>query len=165
MDVIRDYSMWLTTIPRWTNPVIQVDYVQGALVLFTRKAVTSGVLFDTNLFMYGDEIDLYFQLQKRGQKAMVDMRCRVRHKSLYNRFNLLQGYFIQRNRLYLSRKYAPYYVYLLTILYTIAIELPVKMFVRTIQGYPYYAWSCALGFVDGLRGRMLVGRGLTQKKV
>lgn len=163
-NFIRAKGKWLTKRPCERSSVIEVDYVQGALLLFTKKAIRSNILFDANLFMYCDEIDIYFQLQKNGQKAFVDTRCRVRHKSVNESFNLLQGYFIQRNRLYLSRKYAPFYIYICTIIYTLLLELPVKIFIRSIQGYPYYAWSCVLGYWDGLRGNMSIGRGLDFKR-
>ncbi|RPI77501.1 MAG: glycosyltransferase family 2 protein [Desulfobacteraceae bacterium] len=158
-NFFRGTGHWAVSIKAAGDRIVEADYVQGALVLFTRRALTAGILFDQDLFMYYDEVDLHFQLVEKGLKAFVDIGSVVRHKSPQNHFNLLQGYFIQRNRVYLSRKYAPWYIYPLTLIYMAGMELPVKILLRSLQGHFQYARACALGFIDGLGGRMLFGRG------
>ena len=149
---------WIKTLPENNKQAIEVDYVQGALVMFSSAAIVAGLRFDEKMFMYGDEIDMHFQLKKKGFKAVIDSRCRVRHKSPPQTFSLFQGYFIQRNRIYLSRKHASRLQFIVAVVYTGLLELPVKALVRTLQGHGRYAWACFLGFVDGLTNRMSVGR-------
>ncbi len=153
---------WERTLPynMPDNEVLEVDYVQGALILFSQKALQKGIRLDEKLFMYGEEIDLGFQIRTAGLKAYVDLRCRVRHKSLPQQFNTFQGYLIQRNRLYLARKYGTTMNYIFSVFYMGLLELPMKFVIRTFQGYPHYGWTCWLGFFDGLRGKM----GLQWKK-
>jgi GT2 family glycosyltransferase len=135
-----------------------VDCVQGAMVLFTRRAIEAGIRFDDDLFLYYDEIDLGFQVKRAGLKAYVDDRVLVRHKNRDNFLNVRAGYFHQRNRAYIVHKHgtmlnrAAYHAYIL------AIELPLKCAVRTLQGHGRFARACILGHLDGVRGRMGVGR-------
>src|SRR5262249_24518057 len=58
------------------TPAARVFYVQGALVMFTRRALEAGVRFDDALFIYWDEIELGWQLLGKGLAAWVDHRVR-----------------------------------------------------------------------------------------
>ena len=161
---LRGMGKWIET-GSFGNKRIKVDYVQGAFLLFTRRALLSGLLFDNDLFMYCEEVDLGFQLKKKRLTAIVDTCQYIRHKSVLKKFSPFQGYYIQRNRLYLSRKYTPVYIYLLAVLYNALIELPIKVTIRSIQGHPYFAWACVLGFIDSLSGKMSIGRGFNLKSI
>lgn len=153
----RGKGHWIRNLPKGDDPVIEVDYVQGALTLFSRRALEAGIQFDSKLFLYCDEMDLYFQLKKASLKAYVDTRNRLKHERSQKPFNLLQGYYIHRNRFYLSRKYGSRFVFTVAILLGI-VELAVKGLIRAIQGYPQYSWICFLGFLDALQNQMGVGR-------
>lgn len=152
---------WLTSIPKSVDSAIEVDYVQSALVVFSRNALLAEVKLDPNLFIYCDEVDVGFQLKKCGLKAFLDRRCRIRHKSRPRLLNPRSGYFIQRNRLYLTSKYASSYVFAFNVLYTGLLELPIKVLRRSVQGHFAFSWACILGYIDGLRGKMGRGRGLS----
>lgn len=157
----RGKGEWVKNLPERNDPpVIEVDYVQGALVLLSRKALDAGIRFDPKLFLYCDEMDLSFQLKKAGLKAYVDTRNRLRHKMIHKPYNSLQGYCIQRNRLYLSRKHGSCLVYGVSVFLGLG-ELALKGLIRSVQGHPRYFWVCLLGFFDGLRGQMGVGRALS----
>lgn len=85
---------------------IEVDWVAGMLVAFTRKAYESINGFDTNYFMYVEDADICWKLHKKGTKILlVGMSCfmheaqRASHKSFRHlawhlksliRFNLKQ---------------------------------------------------------------------------
>ena len=163
-NLLTGRGRWLRAIPPENAEIIEAGYVQGAFLLFSRAAIGLGMRFDEKLFMYGEELDLYFQLKALGLKALVDTRCRVRHKALDKRYDLLQGYYIQRNRLYLIRKYAPAPHYLAAILYCAIIELPVKVIVRCLQGQARYAGACLRGFADGLLRKTGIGKGPELRK-
>lgn len=134
-----------------------VACVQGALILFTSRALKAGVLFDENLFMYFDETDIGFQLEERGLHAYVDPRVTVNHNREEKRYNLREGYLMQRNRLYMMSKHGVWYRKLFYHAYAGLLELPSKVCVRILQGQPRYARACLHGHIDGLKGRM--GRG------
>lgn len=67
---------------------IEVDWVAGMLVAFTRKAYKSINGFDTKYFMYVEDADICWRLRKKGAKILlVGMSCftheaqRASHKS------------------------------------------------------------------------------------
>jgi GT2 family glycosyltransferase len=146
---------WLTVTTN--DPAVQVDCVHGALILFTRRALVAGIAMDENLFMYMDEVDLGFRLKARSLRAYTDQRVCFIHKSEPYRLERNVGYLSQRNRLYLVRKYGKWYQRIFYYGYSILIELPAKIIIRTLQGNAPFARACLTGFVDGWRGRM--GRG------
>lgn len=147
--------------PSTGGTVSRCDFVQGCIMLFTRVAIDKGVAPDKKLFMYGEEADIGFQLREKGLGAYVDHRVIVRHKCS-RAFNLTTGYYCQRNRLYLVRKYGSRLQRWTYVAYCIALELPVKTGLRVIQRRGAYAEACLRGFVDGLLGNM--GRRHTEPK-
>jgi GT2 family glycosyltransferase len=135
-----------------------VDYVQGALVLFTRRAIDAGIRFDDDLFLYYDEIDLGFQVKHAGLRAYLDHRVIVRHKNRDNFLNVRAGYYHQRNRAYIIHKHGAWWQRAAYHAYAFGLELPLKCIVRGLQGHGRFARACVLGHLDGLRGRMGAGR-------
>lgn len=133
-------------------------FIQGALVLFTRRALEGGVRFDENLFMYWDEIELGYELASRGFAAYVDHRVRVRHRNDPAALNPRTGYLQQRNRTYIARKRFPSGRRAAYLVYSTFVELPGKVIVRALQGHPRFALACLLGHWDGIRARMGPGR-------
>lgn len=136
------------------QPWVKVRGVHGVLVLFSRRALESGILLDENLFMYMDEVELGFQLERKGLGAYTDRRVIVRHKSEPYQLNEYVGYLSQRNRLYLVRKHGTWYQQAFYHLYALFIELPVKVLVRSLQGNARFAAACVQGHLDALSKRM-----------
>jgi GT2 family glycosyltransferase len=132
--------------------------VHGALVLMTTGALVAGVVFDENLFMYFDEVDLGFQLRNKGLSALVDPRVLVRHKREPRPYSAPVGYLMQRNRLYMVRKHGRWHQRAFYLIYSTIFELPAKVLVRGLQGHVRFARACVQGHLDGLRGRMGAGR-------
>ena len=151
---IKGKGFWLESIQKIKTETIEADYVQGALVMFSKKVLNKGLRFDEKLFMYCEEVDMQFPLKKIGLKAIVSLKNYVRHKGVPEKLNLLQGYYIQRNRLYLTKKHGTHFQFLVSIFYYLFFEIPAKIFLRSIQGNFNYAIACIFGFIDGLRNRM-----------
>ena len=150
-------SRWSTELPAKTT-ALGATYVQGAMVLFTRRALEAGVFMNEDLFGYYDEADIGFQLQRAGLRAYVDPRVRVRHKNREKFFNLRSGYLHQRNRVYIVRRYGRWYHRVVFHLGMALVELPAKTIVRSLQGRASFARACLLGYADGVSGRMGKGR-------
>jgi GT2 family glycosyltransferase len=150
-------TIWSDDVPPGKT-LLHADYVQGAMVLFTRRALEAGVFMNEDLFMYGDEADLGFRLARAGLRAYVDARVVVRHKNLEKYYNSRAGYLHQRNRVYLVHRYGKWYHRIAFHVGVAAFELPVKLFVRSMQGRARFAWACVLGYVDGVLGRMGAAR-------
>jgi GT2 family glycosyltransferase len=150
-------SVWSPDVPA-DRTLLSANYVQGALVLFTRRALEAGVRMNEDLFMYGDEVDLGYQLAKAGLKAYVDTRVVVRHKNREKFYNARAGYLHQRNRVYLVHRHGRWYHRVGFHLGVALFELPCKIVLRSLQGRSRFAWACVLGYIDGLAGRMGSGR-------
>lgn len=149
----RSRGVWIQEMPPSGVRAVEADYVQGSVMLFTRQALEKGLRLDEKLFMYCEEFDLSFQLRSSGLKAYVDTRARIRHKSLPHPFSLFQGYLIQRNRLYICRKYAGGGSLILAVFYLLFFELPAKTIFRVLQGQARYARVCWRAFWDALTGK------------
>jgi GT2 family glycosyltransferase len=150
-------SVWSEDLPEGEEP-LRATYVQGAMVMFTRRALEAGVLMNEDLFIYYDEADLGFQLKRVGLRAYVDPRVVVRHKNRVKFYNPRSGYLHQRNRVYLVRRYGKWYHRVVFHLGVALVELPAKLIVRSLQGRTQFARACFLGYVDGVAGRMGAGR-------
>lgn len=154
----RGFSLWKLR-SNWSTDVEAVrlrpvfDYVQGAMVLFTRRALAAGVALDERLFMYYEEADLGMQLRNYGLTAYVAQAARVRHKADARFLDLRSGYYQQRNRVYLVKKYGKTYHLWWHILQEMLFELPAKFLLRASSGHARYAIACAIGFAHGVAGR------------
>lgn len=156
------YSLW-TSRAIWSKYLsdsdgrstpIKVNFVQGSIILFSSKVINLDSLVDENLFMYGEEADIGFKLKGLGLSAYVNPDVRVYHKSEQRYLKPINGYYQQRNRLYLATKYGKWYQIIFYFGYSIILELPVKVIIRTLTGHRDYAWACIQGFWDGVRGKM-----------
>ena len=153
------YAKWFSRLAWKSSPLSkagekwqEVFCVHGAFLLLTRKAISSGVRMNEDLFMYFDEVDLGFQLQMKGFRALVDHRVIFRHNRAPQAFTPRIGYLMQRNRLYMVRKHGRWFHLLFYILYSSLFELPAKIVVRSLQGRTGFALACIFGHLDGLRG-------------
>lgn len=153
----RGRPAWSKDLPGDGRP-LSASYVQGAVVLFTRRALEAGVFMNEDLFMYYDEADIGFQLAQAGLRAYVDTRVVVRHKNREKFFNARAGYLHQRNRVYLVHRYGKWYHRAAFHAGVVLFELPAKVIVRSMQGRARFARACVLGYIDGVAGRMGAGR-------
>lgn len=158
------FSLW-SLRPRWvaelpapgTGP-FETGFVQGAAVLFTRRALEAGVLMDEDLFIYYDEIDVGLKTYGAGLKVYVDPAVVVRHKNRPKHMNARSAYLHQRNRVYMARRYGKWYHRLVLHARMALFELPAKVVVRSAQGHRRFARACVIGYLDGVAGRMGAGR-------
>jgi len=160
------FSLWKARV-RWSpelprdGEAVAADYVQGAMVLVSRRMLEAGIRLNEELFMYYDEPDLGFALEAAGLRAYVDPRVVVRHKNVAKLFNARAGYLHQRNRVYMVRRYGKWYHRVAFHLGVGLVELPLKVTLRTLQGRWRFSRACLLGYVDGIAGRMGPGRSGT----
>ena len=159
------YSLWrsklnfVTELPGENRSSCgRIDYAQGALVLFTRRALEKGAMLDPDIFIFYDEVDLGFRLRQLGYNAYVDQRVVIEHKNIGKLFNPRAGYLGQRNRYYIVKKHGDWYHKLFYNLYAPLFELPTKFIVRCLQGHKRFAWASVHGYIDGVAGRMGPGR-------
>jgi GT2 family glycosyltransferase len=161
---LQGHSLWfsrpiaLNQGEKKSETILPCFVANGCLLLLTRKALEANVQWDDRMFMYIDEQDLGFNLQKKGFKAYIDHRVQIRHKNQIKRFSIRSGYLQQRNRAYIIRKHGRWYHQVAYLAYATLVELPVKLIIRTLQGHIRFAQACLLGHMDGIAGRMGKGR-------
>ena len=158
------YNFWRSK-PRWKAGVavtdsrpLEVDYVQGALVLFSGQALARGVRLNEDLFLYYDEVDLGLQTRRQGLRNYVVPTVVVKHKNKPAWFSVRSGYLHQRNRWYMVRRYGRWYHRVFDFLYATLGEVPAKFVIRTIQGHRDFATAALIGHLDGIKGNMGSGR-------
>lgn len=58
-------------ITRWSPTELKkVDWVSGACIIAKRSSFLDGLLFDENMFMYMEEVDLLMRAQKKGYTVL-----------------------------------------------------------------------------------------------
>lgn len=67
-------------LTRWSpERVRRVDWVSGACMLAPKKVFDNGLLFDENIFMYMEEIDLLMRARDRGVTTFFYPRSHIIH--------------------------------------------------------------------------------------
>jgi GT2 family glycosyltransferase len=151
-----EYSQWFSTL-KWRSPdgvdtkLSRVFCVQGALFLVTAAALRACIRIDESLFMYFEEVDLGFRLRSRGLPVLVDQRVRFVHRGSPTPYAPYVGHWMQRNRLYILKKYCRWYQVGFYILYSSILELPARCLLRSLQGHAGYAKACINGQIAALK--------------
>lgn len=142
-------AYWRTDT-RVSSPAV-AHFVQGACVLVGGSAYRAGVRFDESLFMYYDEVDLGMTSEGLGFKNYVCTDAPYRHYNDSKGFGVLAGYYLQRNRFLIVRKYGTLLQRWVFVCYIFLIELPIKAVIRILQGRREFAWAVCRGAAAGLR--------------
>ena len=59
--------------------IFQVDFVKGFAMLFNGKKIKKIGMFDKNIFLYLEEIDLCKRLKAKGEKIYICSKSKVKH--------------------------------------------------------------------------------------
>ena len=156
---LHPIARWYMRPPPAENNFWTSRRVHGAAMLI-RKDVLSAVYaqtgryLNTDLFMYGDEMDFCFVAQKAGFKSVIAKNAIVYHKGavdLGGSFSPLPCYYSTRNCVLLANN-------LLTLRWKILFHLfylPLKLghaLIRCFHRQPSVAKAIIYGLVDGHRG-------------
>jgi GT2 family glycosyltransferase len=76
----------------------EITYSSGASVLYDKKALKDVGLFDEDLFMYHEDLDLGWRLKLRGYKNILVPQSVTFHKYTFSK-NKNKFYYLERNRL------------------------------------------------------------------
>jgi GT2 family glycosyltransferase len=61
------------------DEIFEVDYVKGFAMLFNRNKIKKNRVFDDNIFLYLEEIDLCKRLRKKNEKIYVCKKSQITH--------------------------------------------------------------------------------------
>ncbi len=136
-----------------------VDRVEGAAMLvrrnlLERREAQLGYVFDPDLFVYGEELELCVWAGHQGYRVVMVGGATVRHRvtaSSGGRGNSLAYYYLTRNRVLLAKRLLPTWVRLLFHVWYIPSCL-VRAGQRVVQGKPEVARAILEGLVDGYSG-------------
>lgn len=83
-----------------TNGCIVVDAFSGCAALFVLDKVMDAGMFNEDLFMYYDEVELSLKFKRLGHKILYDPHLRVYHDVSYTTRNIshLKAYYMSRNK-------------------------------------------------------------------
>tara|TARA_Y100000816_G_scaffold270382_1_gene234081 strand:- start:109 stop:951 length:843 start_codon:yes stop_codon:yes gene_type:complete len=59
--------------------IFEVDFVKGFAMLFNKKKIKKIGMFDKNIFLYLEEIDLCKRLKAKGEKIFICSKSKVKH--------------------------------------------------------------------------------------
>ncbi len=152
-------TCWLSEreVPDPSCSSLRVEFCQGALVLLSRNILRENIRLSDEIFAYVDEVDFGIKVQRSGYSIVVNPSVSFGHKIHNPPFRPIEGYLLQRNRVFIVRKYGMLRHKITFFLYMTLIEIPVKCIFRLIQGRHEYAFACFVGFLDGIVGKMGMG--------
>lgn len=79
-------------LTRWSpNRARRVDWVSGACILAPKKLFMQDLLFDENIFMYMEEIDLLMRAKKKGYPTYFYPRSHIVHLGAASSTNKRKG--------------------------------------------------------------------------
>ena len=93
------------------NNLFSVDYVVGFAMLINKVKVKSVGMFDKNIFLYYEEIDLCKRLGLANQKIYVDKKSKVKHLEAKStnigfEFEKCRNWHYMWSRVYFEKKYS-----------------------------------------------------------
>lgn len=137
---------------------MKVSYVPGGVNMARREFYENVGLQDENLFMYNDEMDMYFRAKKVGYIEAVTKSAIAWHEHIPNPIKIdmsskmakLNG----RNRVYIAKKHMNFISGF--IMFTYMLLLETLVFIRDIKSLKsrqiYFSkWN---GYIAGIKGNM-----------
>jgi GT2 family glycosyltransferase len=138
------------------NEPVDVDWVSGCAVLFTREALEAVGVFDERFFAYHEDVDWCTTARQRGYHVLYAPGARAYHRggsstAAYNGGGAVR-YLCARNTVLFARKHAgPLEVAKLAL--RIAASLPLEWLREQRRGGPHHTRDLLRGYRDGLLGR------------
>jgi GT2 family glycosyltransferase len=125
-----------TSMPLTTSNFAWQYYPSGAALLIDPKHIDNFSLFDKNLFLYGEEVDLVFKFQHKGLAFKIFDDIKITHSFGQSTFdtkkkrNCFNDYYYQRSKILLMKKYYPLRIFFVRLTF-----LPIIVW-RVMAGYP-----------------------------
>jgi hypothetical protein len=109
-----------------SRDVYEVDFVVGCAILVKREVFERVGLFDTTLFMYGEDMDLCLKARKCGFNIVCDSSAVVEHKGegTIARYPETKARFLTRNRIMMTRRHGAVRHFIVVVLRIFGIEIP-----------------------------------------
>lgn len=142
-----------------TSDASLTDHVEGSCMMISQRLLShrkqnTGYIFDENMFLYCEDLDLSLYAKSRGFKAMVAQTAFVKHgvsKSSGGAGNPRSYYYITRNRVFIANRWLKLWEKILFHLYYIS-SRPIRALWVLITGNSAAAQAILVGLVHAYKG-------------
>ncbi len=98
-----------------SKSLFEVDYVKGFAMLLNKKKIIQNGMFDENIFLYLEEIDLCRRLRNAKQKIFITKKSKVFHlgarsSNLGLEFDKLRNWHWMWSKFYYNKKYKGFFI-------------------------------------------------------
>ena len=111
----KNYGVYLKTNTKYIKKnLLKVDYVKGFAMLINRKKIKNIGMFDNNIFLYLEEIDLCKRLIKSNHQIFLCKKAKILHKGAKStdlgfEFEKCRNWHWMWSNFYFKKKYSNYF--------------------------------------------------------
>jgi GT2 family glycosyltransferase len=141
---------------------MDVPFLSGCALLLRLEAVKSAGLMDERYFLYFEDIDYSRRLICCGWRVILVPKAQIlhAHSSTIGRHSRVQVYFLSRNRIWLTRRWAHLHQFVVFMLVNTLVKIPVMaMSFGFVWRRPKLISAYLKGFVEGWKGHQGIGEG------
>ena len=115
--------------------IFQVDFVKGFAMLFNNKKIKKIGMFDKNIFLYLEEIDLCKRLKAKGEKIYICSKSKVKHLGAKSsdigfQYDKIRNWHWMWSSVYYEKKFNNiFYVYL---------KYSIKLIINLLKTFIYF---------------------------
>jgi GT2 family glycosyltransferase len=132
---------------------MELDYVGGSCILVKTEVVDTIGTLDPNYFMYWEDVDWCLKGLKYGYKSVYSFKSKIWHKYGVSSQSHFKIYYLNRNRIYTIKNYAPKNEYIYFIIYFFLYRFWFECFDYLLNQRDYKRFKCLVkGAVNGLQG-------------
>ncbi len=149
--------------PRWQTEC-RVDYVPGCTMLVRREVFERAGLFDSDYFMYTEDVDFCLAAKRAGFASLYAGRTHAFHAastSTGGGYNPRRKYMMGVNSIWFLRRHAGALQWTSFVVFDV-LTLPFAWLAGLPSGRARSVLAKALGILDGLRGRRVTPEQLAK---
>lgn len=145
------------------NKPIEVPFLSGCVLLLRMDAVKTVGLMDEHYFLYFEDTDYSRRFIGKGWRVILVPHAQILHaqSSIIGRRSIMQVYFLSRNRIWLTRRWAKIHQFVVFMLINTFVKIPLmavsfsfvwrrpKLISAFLRGY-VEGWKDHKGIDDGV---------------
>jgi hypothetical protein len=145
-------------IQRWkknksgSKDPVKVPFLSGCALLLRVDAVKSVGLMDERYFLYFEDTDYSRRFISGGWSVILVPQAHILHaqSSVIGRHSRAQVYYLSRNRIWLTRRWAPGHQFVFFMLFNTLMKIPLMIIYGVGRRRKDIAFAFLAGYLDGL---------------